>query len=64
MISEPANGQMVGKVDSVVFKGIFYEVMVESQDFRWKVQTTRAPQKGQLIGLSVDPDNIQVMHKR
>lgn len=63
MICEPSQGQLTGVVDSVVFKGIFYEVMVYTHDFHWKVQTTRAPQKGQLVGLSIEPDNIQVMHK-
>lgn len=63
IISEPAQGQIAGVVESVLFKGIFYEVMVAAEDFTWKVQTTRAPQKGQLVGLSVEPDNIQVMHK-
>lgn len=63
IICEPDQGQLTGVVDSVVFKGIFYEVMVNGHEFRWKVQTTRAPQKGQLVGLRVDPDNIQVMHK-
>lgn len=63
IICEPSAGQVTGVVDSVVFKGIFYEVMVNGEEFRWKVQTTRAPQKGQLVGLRVDPDNIQVMHK-
>jgi spermidine/putrescine transport system ATP-binding protein len=63
VISAPTEGQLVGKVESVVFKGIFYEVMVACDTFTWKVQTTRAPQVGQLVGLSVEPDNIQVMHK-
>jgi spermidine/putrescine transport system ATP-binding protein len=63
VISPPERGQIVGRVDSVVFKGIFYEVMVAAETFTWKVQTTRAPQVGQLVGLSVDADNIQVMHK-
>ena len=63
VISPPEWGQMTGTVESVVFKGIFYEVMVAAETFTWKVQTTRAPQVGQLVGLSVDADNIQVMHK-
>ncbi|MCD8007350.1 MAG: ABC transporter ATP-binding protein [Clostridiales bacterium] len=63
VISAPETGQLMGKVESVVFKGIFYEIMVAGETFTWKVQTTRAPQVGQLVGLSVEPDNIQVMHK-
>ncbi|MCD8052311.1 MAG: ABC transporter ATP-binding protein [Clostridiales bacterium] len=63
VISAPEAGQLVGTVESVVFKGIFYEIMVRGETFTWKVQTTRAPQVGQLVGLSVEPDNIQVMHK-
>ncbi len=63
IISVPEQGQVMGKVESVLFKGIFYEVMVDSGSFVWKVQTTRAPLVGQTIGLSVEPDNIQVMHK-
>jgi spermidine/putrescine transport system ATP-binding protein len=64
VITAPAEGQLTGQVESIVFKGIFYEMMIRTTDgYLWKVQNTTAHEKGTQVGLSVLPDNIQVMHK-
>ncbi len=63
IVSSPEEGQIVGTVERIWFKGIYYEVMVDVDHFTWKVQMNHAPQVGQPIGLCVRPDNIQVMHK-
>jgi spermidine/putrescine transport system ATP-binding protein len=53
-----------GEVESVVFKGVFYEAMVKSQDgFTWQLQTTTRLETGDRIGMSLTPDDIHIMHK-
>ncbi|MCD8340941.1 MAG: ABC transporter ATP-binding protein [Clostridiales bacterium] len=64
LISGPEEGQIAGTVENIVFKGIYYEMMIRAADgFAWKVQNTHAYDVGTRLGLSVEPENIQVMHK-
>lgn len=63
-ISEPEKGQMIGVVESVIFKGVHYEIVVNSKDgFAWKIHSTLYEEPGREVGLSVIPDDIHIMHK-
>ena len=62
-LCEPEEGHIRGVVESVVFKGIHYEMMVKSQTFTWKVQSTQYRAVGQEIGMTLTPDDIHIMHK-
>jgi spermidine/putrescine transport system ATP-binding protein len=58
-----ADGQIAGTVDSVTFKGVHFEIRITSGDYAWTVHSTRAPSVGDTVGLTVDPFDIQIMHK-
>ena len=62
-LCEPEAGHIRGVVESVVFKGIHYEMMVKSPTFTWKVQSTQYRAVGQEIGMTLTPDDIHIMHK-
>ena len=62
-LCEPEEGHIRGVVESVVFKGIHYEMMVKSPTFTWKVQSTQYRVVGQEIGMTLTPDDIHIMHK-
>ncbi len=62
-LTEPEQGQLRGVVESVIFKGIHYEMMVRSPIFTWKVQSTQYRAVGQEIGMTLTPDDIHIMHK-
>lgn len=63
-ISEPEKGQLVGTVESVIFKGVHYEiVVVDGNGFNWKIHSTLYEEPGREVGLSVIPDDIHIMHK-
>lgn len=62
-LTEPDQGHIRGVVESVVFKGIHYEMMVKSPTFTWKVQSTQCRAVGQEIGMTLTPDDIHIMHK-
>ena len=62
-ISEPEKGQITGKVESIIFKGVHYEIVVTSEGFDWKIHSTLYEEPGREVGLSVIPDDIHIMHK-
>jgi len=63
-LGAPDDGQTTGIVTSIVFKGVHYEIHVDSEiGIDFLVQTTEHHAVGSKVGISVDPDNIQIMHK-
>ena len=53
-----------GIVRSIVFKGVHWEIRVESEiGITFLVQTTEHFAVGTKVGISVDPYNIQIMNK-
>ena len=55
-------GQLTGTVQSVLFKGVHYEMMIEAGGFTWKVHSTSMQPAGSRVGLSIVPFNIHIMH--
>ena len=62
-IVDPENAKLCGVVESVIFKGVHYEMLVDAYDYRWMVHSTKAADKGASVGLSFGPDDIHIMHK-
>ena len=60
-LSAPEAGQLQGMVKSTLFKGVHYEMIVESDGFDWKVHSTKATEPGTEVGMSVAPFDIQIM---
>ncbi len=56
-------GQLAGDVTSVIFKGVHYEMMVDTGTYTWKVHSTTMQPAGSRVGLTVVPFNIHIMHK-
>lgn len=59
----PEKGLIRGRVISLVFKGVHYEMEIEDNGYTWLVQSTRLAEVGKEVGLWVDPFNIQIMKK-
>ena len=59
----PENGMRQGTVTSVTFKGVHYEIIVDIDNFKWMIQTTDKSEVGDIIGISIDPDEMHVMKK-
>ena len=60
-ITTPANGAITGTVTSVVFKGVHYEITVESGKNEIVIQSTKTAAVGSQVGLNVEPDGIHIM---
>ena len=56
-------GQLVGTVTSVTFKGMQYDIIVDFRGFKWLIQTTVHSPVGARIGIKIDPDGIHIMKK-
>jgi spermidine/putrescine transport system ATP-binding protein len=59
----PEKGMLQGTVTSVTFKGVHYEIIVDIDNFKWMIQTTEKSEVGDVIGISIDPDEMHVMKK-
>ena len=59
----PERGMLTGKVTSVTFKGVHYEIIVDIRGFKWMIQTTDYVAPEENIGLYIEPDAIHVMKK-
>ncbi|MBQ7913517.1 MAG: ABC transporter ATP-binding protein [Clostridia bacterium] len=62
-IKAPEEGMLKGKVTSVVFKGIHYQILVQCGRYEIEIQSTSAPQVDEQVGLIINPDGIHVMKK-
>ena len=61
IITTPEQGAIKGVVTSVVFKGVHYEITVESGRNEIVIQTTKSAKVGDRVGLNVEPDGIHIM---
>lgn len=63
-VAEEAEGRINGVVESLIFKGVHYEMIVKSDDgIEWLVQNVDPFKVGSRVGLYVDPDDIQIMRR-
>ncbi|MBQ9414098.1 MAG: ABC transporter ATP-binding protein [Clostridia bacterium] len=62
-IVAPEKGDLTGRVTSVTFKGMHYEIIVDVKGFKWMIQTTDFHAVDSQIGIMIDPQEIQVMKK-
>jgi spermidine/putrescine transport system ATP-binding protein len=60
---KPENGILSGRVTSLLFKGVHYEMEVTAGGREWLVHSTDLFPVGSEVGISVDPYDIQIMNK-
>lgn len=61
IITKPEDGIIEGEVVSVIFKGVHYEVTVESGKYEMVIRTTKCYSVGERIGMKLEPDGIHIM---
>ncbi len=62
-IVAPEAGFTSGVVTSVIFGGATYQIIVHNEHFDWQIQSVDPAVPGSTVGLSIDPEDIQIMHK-
>lgn len=56
-------GMLTGKVNSVTFKGVHYEIEVETKNNKWIIHNIKSSTVGANVGLTIDPEAIHIMRK-
>ena len=54
-------GQISGVVKSVLFKGVHYEMMIDTGETVFKVHSTVMQPQGSRVGINIVPFNIHIM---
>lgn len=62
-IISPEKGMITGKVNSVKFKGVHYEIEVIENEHKWIVHTIKNAEIGAMVGLNISPESIHIMRK-
>ncbi len=62
-ITAPENAKITGVVKSIVFKGVHYEIRVETSERTYIIHTTDYCDAGRTVGLIFGPEDIHVMYK-
>ncbi len=62
-IKEPDETTIDGTVETVTFKGVHFEMIVDSFGTKWKIHSTKCAEVGSFIGMSLTPEDIHIMHK-
>ena len=62
-IISPEKGMITGKVNSVKFKGVHYEIEVIENEHKWIVHNIKNAEIGAMVGLNISPESIHIMRK-
>jgi spermidine/putrescine transport system ATP-binding protein len=62
-ICELESGAIKGVVQNVTFKGVHYEMIVETDKYNWKIHSIECRPKGAHIGMKIIPEYIHIMKK-
>jgi spermidine/putrescine transport system ATP-binding protein len=63
IIEAPSDNNIIGTVETVTFKGVHYEMIIESFGVKWIVHSTVALAPGEVAGMTVWAENIHIMKK-
>lgn len=61
LITRPEDGTVRGIVNSVIFKGMHYEITVDSGKYEMVIRSVDPVNVGDWVGMCVEPDDIHIM---
>ncbi|MGL5677125.1 MAG: spermidine/putrescine ABC transporter ATP-binding protein [Cellulosilyticaceae bacterium] len=64
LIVKAEDGMLEGIVENVTFKGVHYEMLINTGEFTWVVHSTAMAEAGSRIGLTLTPEDIHIMKRR
>ena len=62
-IVKAEQGMLQGTVESVTFKGVHYEMIINSNGYKWMVHSTSMAPVGETVGMSLTPEDIHIMKR-
>lgn len=61
-ITSPEQGHITAKIDTILFRGVFNEVIAYDEAWNeWMIHTTKKPELDSTIGIYLEPESIHVM---
>ena len=63
IVENTEDAMLKGHVDSVIFKGVHYEMKISSDNYVWTVHSTQMAPAGTDVGMNIYPDEIHIMRK-
>ena len=62
-ICDAEHGAITGVVKNVTFKGVHYEMIVETPNYNWMIHSIECRPVGTTIGMNIIPEYIHIMKK-
>lgn len=62
-VAPPTDESINGTVETVTFKGVHYEMIVDSFGYKWTIHSTKAVEPGSYIGMTFTPEDIHIMKR-
>lgn len=62
-IVDPEGANLTGVIRSIVFMGVHYEIIVQTDMREYKIHTTDIHEVGKRVGMIIDKEDIHVMYK-
>ena len=62
-IVKAEEGMLTGEVESVTFKGVHYEMIINSNEYKWMVHSTAMAPIGETVGMVLTPEDIHIMRR-
>ncbi|MCC8072768.1 MAG: ABC transporter ATP-binding protein, partial [Clostridiales bacterium] len=63
IVKKGSKASLPGRITSVTFKGVHFEILVDVSGFIWMIQTTEHHKVGEEIGMYIEPDAIHIMKR-
>ena len=63
IVKKGSKDSLPGKITSVTFKGVHFEILVDVGGFIWMIQTIEHHKVGEEIGMYIEPDAIHIMNR-
>ena len=63
IVKKGSKASLPGKITSVTFKGVHFEILVDVSGFIWMIQTIEHHEVGEEIGMYIEPDAIHIMNR-
>lgn len=57
------NANISGLVESAIFKGVHYEMVLDAHGYKWIIHSTTKQEPGTEIGIDISKDDIHIMKK-
>ncbi|WP_300365585.1 ABC transporter ATP-binding protein [Brachyspira sp.] len=63
IVVHPDNANISGLVESAIFKGVHFEMILDAHGYKWIIHSTEKWEAGTEIGIAVSKENIHIMKK-